>query len=369
MIYGERVEQAREFHGLTQKDFAEKIGCDQSMVAKMEAGIQTGAELATAVAAVTNFPMAWFTQPPTAHFPMGSLQFRARANMTARQRRQAYQHARTAYELVAHLLPRAKMIPVRLPRLTSGDISEAAAAVRSECGLSPDTPVPNVFNAVERVGVIAIALPALLEKRDGFSAWAGALDERPIINIPSGAPGDRMRWTTAHEAGELVLAGLPPGPDRERAADQFAASFLLPEAAMRRDLKSPVSLTTLARLKARWGVAMSALARRAKELSIISDRQYRYLMQQMGARRWRTEEPVQVRSEKPRALRKLVEVLYGDPINFRQLSADVNLSPLYLRELLRLHASKRDLAGDSDKSPEQYSSGSNVVPIYSRLRR
>jgi Zn-dependent peptidase ImmA (M78 family)/transcriptional regulator with XRE-family HTH domain len=369
MIYGGRVEQAREFLGVTQKEFAQKLGCDQSMVAKVEAGLQPSLDLANAITSATGFPLSWFTQEPTSHFPMGSLQFRARANMTAKERRQAYQHARTAYELVSHLLPRVKMIPVRLPQFSSEvDLLEAAQVVRSECGLSPDTPILNVFNAVERAGAIAIALPAALQKRDGFSGWAGIQEQRPVISIPSGAPGDRMRWTTAHEIGELVLASLPPGSNRERAADQFAAEFLLPEHAMKRELKAPVSLTTLAKLKPKWGVAMSALARRAKELEIITDRQYRYLMQQMGARHWRTNEPIQVQPEKPRALRKLVEVLYGDPIDFRQLAVDVRLSPLYLRELLRLHAAKGDLVAPR-QAEETIAPPDNVVPIRSRVRR
>jgi Zn-dependent peptidase ImmA (M78 family)/transcriptional regulator with XRE-family HTH domain len=369
MIYGERVEQAREFHAFTQVDFARRIGCDQSMVAKIESGIQPSADLARAIARETGFPIEWFEQEPSTHFPIGSLQFRARADMSARQRRQAYQHARTAYELADHLLPRVKMIPVHLPRLSSVTPEDAAQIVRSECGLSPDAPITNVFRAVERAGALVISLPAALEKRDGFSTWAGASEQRPIINIPVGAPGDRIRWTTAHETGELVLSGLPPGPDREKAADRFAASFLLPESAMRRELKSPISLTTLAKLKPRWGTAMSALARRARELEIITDRQYRYLMQQMGARHWRLHEPVQIAPEKPRALRKLVEVLYGNPIDFQRLARDARLNPLYLRDLMRLQAdggagaTEHHHPGNGSPDPD-----SVVVPIRSRVK-
>ena len=364
MIYGERVEQAREFHALTQIDFSQRIGCDQSMVAKIESGVQPSADLATAIARETGFPLAWFEQEPSTYFPIGSLQFRARADMSARQRRQAYQHARTAYEVAAQLIPRAKTIPVLLPRLPSINPAEAAESVRSQCGISPDAPIPHVFRAIERLGAIVFTLPAVLERRDGFSAWAGSGEQRPIVNIPAGAPGDRARWTASHELGELVMSGLPAGQEREKIVDQFAACFLLPERAMYRELKPPISLTTLARLKPRWGTAMSALARRAKELEIVTDRQYRYLMQQMGARHWRVDEPVKIDSERPRAFRKLVEVLYGDPINYGQLAKDVNVSSLYLRELLRLqdgaHAqvAREDVVGTADV----------VVPIRARVR-
>jgi Zn-dependent peptidase ImmA (M78 family)/DNA-binding XRE family transcriptional regulator len=343
MIFGERVEQAREYHGFTQKEFAERVDCDQSMIAKVESGIQPGVGLAEAIARETAFPLAWFEQEPTAYFPLGSLQFRARASMTAKERRQAYQHAKTAYEIVARLLPRVKMVPLRLPRVSGLDVADAAAAVRSECGLSPDSPISNLFNALERAGSIVITLPLALHKRDGFSAWAGTGEQRPIITILAGSPGDRMRWTTAHEVGELVLGSLPPGPERERSADQFAAEFLMPSSAMTRELKAPITLASLAKLKPRWGVAMSALVRRSKDLEIITDRQYRYLMQQMGARHWKVDEPIKLAAEKPRALRRLVEVLYGDPIDYRRLALDVHLSPLYLRDLMRMQAGREDL--------------------------
>jgi len=75
----------------------------------------------------------------------------------------------------------------------------------------------------------------------------------------------------------------------------------------------PVTLATVAKLKPRWRVSIQALIRRARDLAIISDRQYHYLFQQLSARGWRKREPAQfdVAAEKPRAFRKMAEVLYG----------------------------------------------------------
>ena len=101
----------------------------------------------------------------------------------------------------------------------------------------------------------------------------------------------------------------------EKEAFAFAAEFLMPADAMRGELVPPITLTSVARLKPKWGVSMQALIHRAKDLDIVSDRQYRYLFQQLTARGWRYSEPanLDVPIEKPRLITKLAEVAYGTP--------------------------------------------------------
>ena len=76
----------------------------------------------------------------------------------------------------------------------------------------------------------------------------------------------------------------------------------MPAGTIIEDLKSErLTLFRLAALKIKWQVSMQALARRARELQVLSDRQYRYLMQQIATRGWRTHEPEfqQLQDEKP----------------------------------------------------------------------
>ena len=80
---------------------------------------------------------------------------------------------------------------------------------------------------------------------------------------------------------------------------------------MRAELMPPITLTTLAALKARWGVSLQALIRRAQTLDLLTPSQYRSLSAQLGARGWRTREPIAVPVERPRALRQLAELLYA----------------------------------------------------------
>jgi Zn-dependent peptidase ImmA (M78 family) len=144
-----------------------------------------------------------------------------------------------------------------------------------------------------------------LPRRDAFSTWAGGDGAMPVIVVTATPAGDRRRFSVAHELGHLVLHQVSEGSLHtvEQQADAFAAAFLLPEAAMRKVLVPPITLTTLADLKARWGMSLQALIRRALVLECLTPSQYRSLYAQLGARGWRTHEPVAVPVERPRALR------------------------------------------------------------------
>ena len=139
-----------------------------------------------------------------------------------------------------------------------------------------------------------------------------------VIVVAGAVPGDRLRWSVAHELGHLVVHQSPDGTltQFEQQANQFAAEFLLPEVAMRHELVPPITLSVIVALKPRWQVSMQALIRRAHDLRILSDRQYHYLFEQLGARGWRTQEPanLDIPVEKPRAIRQLAETLYKYPL-------------------------------------------------------
>jgi Zn-dependent peptidase ImmA (M78 family) len=85
-------------------------------------------------------------------------------------------------------------------------------------------------------------------------------------------PGDRQRFSIAHELGHLMLR--PKGLDDEKAAHRFAAAFLVPEAAVKYELRGKridICLYELHLLKHKYGLSMQAWIYRAKDLGIISD--------------------------------------------------------------------------------------------------
>ena len=340
MITPTRLQQARELRGFTQTALARQVGVHQSAIAQFETGrIQPSPEVLDAISRATEFPPAFFTRPSGPTFPLGSLRFRARAAMTARQCRQAWWYAHTLYELMAQMAAQTEYPAPRLPRLT-GDPVAAAAVTRQAIGLPPDQPIGPLIRTLERGGVWVVAIPVALPQRDACSTWAGGDTATPVLVVAATTAGDRRRFSVAHEVGHLVLHQVPQGSphELEQQADVFAAAFLLPEAAMREVLMPPITLTTLADLKVRWGVSLQAMIRRALTLKCLTPSQYRALSAQLGARGWRTQEPITVPVEQPRALRQLAELLYGRPIAYPSLAHESGLTPRFVEELLQAHA-------------------------------
>jgi transcriptional regulator with XRE-family HTH domain len=263
MITPTRLQQARELRGWTQTALAQQVGVHQSAIAQLETGLmQPSPEVLDAISRATGFPPAFFTRPSGPVFPLGSLRLRARAAMTARQRRQACWYAQTLYELMASMAVQTEYPTPRLPRL-DGDPVVAAAVTRQALGLPPDQPIGPLIRTLERGGVCVLAIPVPLPQRDACSAWAGGDAATPVIVVAATTAGDRRRFSMAHELGHLVLHQVPQGSSHavEQQADAFAEAFLLPAAAMREALVPPITLTTLADHQARWGVSLQALIR------------------------------------------------------------------------------------------------------------
>ena len=158
--------------------------------------------------------------------------------------------------------------------------------------------------------------------------------------------------TVGHEIGHLVLHSqreyLPSGAEDE--ADEFAAELLMPEAAMR-ELVTPLTLTRLAALKPKWRISIQALIVRAKQLEIVSERQYRYLFEQIGIQGWRTIEPenLAVEPERPRALRQLAELFYGNAVDTKKLAKAMAMPEALVKQVISQYREKRSAEPEGTK--------------------
>jgi Zn-dependent peptidase ImmA (M78 family) len=348
MINGLRVKQAREICKLTQIELANKLKVHQSVIGKMETDVREWPdELIRGVALQTGFPVAFFQQGLGPEFPLGSLLFRCRASLPANEKTRLRQIAILEFELTERLSARMKPIDLHIPSFNDVSPRDAARITRTTLGLPPDTPVPHLLNKLERNGIFVFAVPEADERFDAFSLWSDTEPRRPVIIVSSNKPGDRLRMNCAHELGHLVLHRSPRGnlDELEKQARGFAAEFLMPEEAMRREITMPIAVTSLARLKPRWGVSVQALVVRAYELQMLTERQYRYMFEQISKLGWRKREPanLDIKPEKPRLLRKLSEIAFGVPPDVKKIASLANLSTTMIEELLQAHAGKADL--------------------------
>jgi hypothetical protein len=93
-------------------------------------------------------------------------------------------------------------------------------------------------------------------------------------------------------------------------------------------------------------------------LGIITNRQYRYLFEQLSAKGWRMQEPsnLDIQAEKPRALRKMAELLYGNPIDYSRLASEARLSIPMVKEIMEGYA-------EAPSVPREDQASSKVIPL------
>jgi len=329
---------AREIAGLTQAELGERISTTQSGVASMEANLyRPSPDYLRLLARETGFGLNFFEPPHVDEFPSGALLYRARTALSKAERQHAHGLTSVAFELAVFLGTNLKQVPVNLPRLKES-AERAAHVTRTTLGIAPHVPVLDLMQRAERNGVLILLVPREISTLDGFATWVGAPYPRPVIALLGHKVGYRINFTLGEEIGHLVLhspltVSLAEADVQARA---FAQELLLPKEAMLEEMRSPITLTNLAALKPRWNVSLQMLIRRANDLKLITANQYRYLNQQVRTSGWTELEPGDERipQPKPRLMRKMAELRYGNPIDLRKLSTETGIPAQIVAELL-----------------------------------
>jgi Zn-dependent peptidase ImmA (M78 family)/transcriptional regulator with XRE-family HTH domain len=203
--------------------------------------------------------------------------------------------------------PPGFQMPEGFPRriFSIPEAESVAETLRQAWGLG-EGPIENLSEVLEENNLKV----GLVEGGEGFDALTLWFDhEWPVIAIKRGIPGDRQRFSLAHElAHNLLLCN--EGVKPERAADRFAGALLVPAKAAKWELGSHrrhLDYVELHSLKHKYGMSMQALIYRAKDLNIISEHVAARHFQDFSQRGWRHEEPGdQLSSEEPGRMKRLV---------------------------------------------------------------
>lgn len=335
---------AREYRGLTQEELARRIYVGQATIAKIEGGIQTSIQDATGqhLSDALNFPPEFFAQEEDLiGFGSSAYYYRKKAELSASDRKRIHGMVNLLRIHLKKFLDFVEIGAKRpLPKLDIGDeyggsAAKAAQAVRSFWGL-PDGPVNNLTGLIESAGVVVI--PCAFGTRAMDATSLRLTEMPPVIFINRDVPGDRWRFTLAHELGHLVMHQIPHEL-MEDEADTFAAELLMPQLEIKAQLSryGRLRLVDLANLKTYWKASMGALIERAHDLKVIDDNQRRYLWMSMNRNGYRTNEPNPLPQEEPKNHRKIVEFFLHD----------LKYSPEDFSRLLRVNPPELELHGVS----------------------
>lgn len=313
---GQRVQRLRLVNGLSQAELADRSAIPTGTVSMVEHGRQGLEAIALdRVAQVLDCSSEYLTGPrpePVSTRPW------LRAYADAPKRAVDRYVADTETAIAAFEALRLTLYPESLPvfgeDLNDEDaIEDFAADVRRAAGLDDGDVVGNCIRRTERLGVVVLPMDDELGRHLGLSL---RVNSTPVIRVSrprlsetdkTTPPGDRQRFTVAHELGHLTLHGTTPPPASavearviEQQAHRFAGAFLAPAEPLLADMAKfggRVTLSTLAELKETWGVSIKMLVVRMRQLGQIDDNHARSLYKQISARKWNSNEPVNVGHE------------------------------------------------------------------------
>lgn len=278
-MFNVRLRRARKAAGLSLRDLGERVGVSHAAIKKYEDGAaMPSSDILIKLSRTLKVRSEYFFRP--ALVTLEGIEYR-KHNALPKKRLDAITHAvidqiERRMEL-ENLFPQPPVQPFAtidgLPdSITVMDQIEAVAErIRGAWALGLD-PIPDLINVLETHGIRVFMIEAdSASKFDGLAARVGGM---PIVVVGRHWPGDRQRFTLAHELGHLMLQGrLADDLDEEMACNRFAGAFLFPRASVLQELgehRNAIELKELALLKEEFGLSMAGILYRARDLGIIS---------------------------------------------------------------------------------------------------
>ena len=323
VFWGDRLQVAREFRGLTQKKLSEAVAASTALVSLCEAGKKTPArDLVEAFASVLGFEPEFFYSSVEDVFREEQCSFRHRRSTPERTKDKIRAHATLIGMVIARLREEFSFPKLDIPHFPAAvssatEIELAAEESRKHWALGLDKPIMEVGRVLEHAGAVIVPSLAESHKVDAFSRYGPTA---VIVLNQSVAGCSRWHFDIGHECGHLVMhRGISTGSlETERAADRFASAFLMPGKAFARDFAaaSMFSWMHIFALKRRWRVSAAAIVRRAYDLGLLGAVEYRKAYKHMAWKGWlKNGEPEEPSFQPPELLASALNSL-GKKVTF-----------------------------------------------------
>jgi Zn-dependent peptidase ImmA (M78 family)/DNA-binding XRE family transcriptional regulator len=322
---GELLEALRLSRGLTQVQISDATEISQATLSKLESGhADVDAEKWDRLAELLGVPTSAFYDIKESAAP---------ARIFHRKRKTTPQTAvrKVGAELALARLRISDLLGDQRTTLRRHDLEdgfttpqEVALLLRDELGLGLD-PIHDLVAVLESAGVVVMRWPLESIQVDAVASWED--DGVPVILIGAHVPADRQRFTMAHELGHAVMHDSDATEDQEREADAFASEFLIPAERLRNEWPVNATIETLIPVKRRWGISIAALVRRALDLSLISDREYRAWNINLSTTGMHRREPEPTQRENPTALSKAIHTALDSGVSLDELASRAYMYP------------------------------------------
>jgi len=298
-MLGKRIQRARKALGLSLRDLGKQIALSHAAIKKYEDNqVTPSSDILIKLAKALHVKVEYFFKPE--RFILERIQYRKHADMPARQLEEVTAKILDQVERRVELESLFPSAPVRsfsmrnLPRIINhmDEVEDLADHVRDQWHLGFD-PISNLVDIFEERGIKVFEIDNdKYPKIDGFYAEVNGI---PVIVMGSHRPGDRQRFTLAHELGHIVLESrLAIGLDVENCCNRFAGALLLPKRSLLKVLgkhRNSIEPHELNLLKQEYGISMTSILHRAEEVGIISNSLYGQLRAEFNQRGWSKKDP------------------------------------------------------------------------------
>ncbi len=318
---GKRLERARKASGLGLRKLAELVDLSHMTISKYEKGVSTpSSDILLKLAKALRVSVEFFLRPETVK--LGKIKFRKRQRL--RKKVEESIKAQIADQIerrleLENLYPNPPIQPFKVPdslsdRICEYDqIEEIANKLRNHWKLGR-VPIQDLIDVLESRGIRVFIIDYEEPLFDGLSTL---INDQPVIIISSKWPGDRQRFTLAHELGHFILHGrLSKKLSEEKACNRFAGAFLLPKEmiiqAMGR-IRTSIEWRELFLLKEEFKLSMHSACYRLKDSGIIKESHFNNLIFLFNQNGWNKEEPGnKIPSEKTHIFKQMIFHALGE---------------------------------------------------------
>lgn len=298
-MLGNRIKRARKALGLSLRDLSDKVDLSHSAIKKYEDNdVVPSSEMLIKLAQALHVRVEYFFRPDC--FTLGNIQYRKHTDMPDRHLEEITAKILDQIERrieLENLFPSLPIQPFAITDLpkkidSSEDIEVLADQVREQWHLGIE-PLSDLIDIFEEHGIKVFEIDnQQYAKFDGLSA---TINQIPVIVIGNQWPGDRQRFTLAHELGHILLANrLSFNMDEENFCNHFAGAFLFPKKAtitLLGEHRNYIEPRELSILKQEFGISMLGILHRAEATGIISNSLYRQIRSEFNERGWNKLEP------------------------------------------------------------------------------
>lgn len=274
---------ARQLRMLTQMDLADQAGLSHSAISHFETGRHDPLpDTVERLACALDVPSDFLRRDDALTAALATGFFRADRRASEPQKECLSRHLALLSYILDAVNQHEQLAPAApaLPAVGGASDPEHSAAELRAAWAIVDGPLPNAVRLAEEHGILVVRVRMPLPTMDSFSV---ACQPRPVIALGSTRlHTGRNRFDVCHELGHLVMhrgVSLPHGI-REKQADLFASSLLMPSADITQELPARFDLTQYCDLAMRWRVSPEALIYRSAILGHVTKKVY------LAARRW-----------------------------------------------------------------------------------